>query len=965
MPNPDPSQTLDGVAIIAMSGRWPGAKNPEAFWQNLANGVETISRFREDELEYSVATPSAKAQGQTFVRARSVLEDVDLFDAAFFGIYPREAEIMDPQHRLFLECAWEAIEAAGYDSESYPGLIGTYAGLSLNTYLLYNLISSRGFAANFAGNYQVGAYQLMLGNDKDFLPTRVSYKLNLRGPSMAIQCACSTSLVAVCQACTALLNFQCDMALAGGSSISFPQKRDYLYSEESMVSGDGTCRAFDAAACGTVFGHGVAVVLLKRAADALADGDNILAIIKGTALNNDGAGKIGYAAPSVNAQADVIAMAQAAAGVDPDTVSYIEAHGTATPLGDPIEVAALTKAFREGGARRNGYCAIGTGKTNIGHIDVAAGATGLIKTVLQLQHEKIAPLLYFKSPNPKIDFANSPFFPVSKLMDWKRGTEPRRAGVSAFGVGGTNAHVVVEEAPESALPAPSRPSQLLVLSAKTPAALDRMTANLANHLEQNPEICLADVAHTLQAGRRRFTHRRVCVCRDTSTAIAALRSADPKLIPTASAGGKNPPVVFLFPGQGAQYVNMGRELYSAEPVFREQVDLCAEILKPALQLDLRTLLYPPDGHKEEVAKQLTQTSITQPALFAIEYALARLWISWGVQPAAMVGHSLGEYVAAVLAGVMTLEEGLALLTARARMMQSMPSGGMLSVRLPEADLQPLLSGSLAIAVVNSAKLTVVSGPHDELDALRARLDARQTAHKTLWTSHAYHSPMMEPIVEPFTRRVGEVRLSDATIPIISTLTGKWIEASEWAQPDYWARQLRHTVRFADAAANLTKLADHVLLEVGPGQTLSTLLQQRPDRQKEQIVLASMPPVESTGEPAALLNALGRLWLADVTVDWAGFYARERRRRVPLPTYPFERRRFWVEPTAVDQSDTGSPNGTPSTAAIQSPDPTPAAARPLAANPSPVPAETAGPAFVEAIINEQMRLMKAQLEALEK
>ncbi|MBL9212046.1 MAG: type I polyketide synthase, partial [Opitutaceae bacterium] len=586
MSSPDPN-SLEGIAVVGMSGRFPGARNVAEFWRNLAGGVETIARFQEHELEYSVATPAARAAGQKFVGARGVLDGVDQFDAAFFGIAPREAELMDPQHRLFLECAWEAIESAGYDPAAYPGLIGVFAGLSLNTYLLNNLCRDRAFAADFAGNYQVGAYQLMMGNDKDFLPTRVSYKLNLRGPSMAVQSACSTSLVAISQACSNLLTFQCDMALAGGVSISFPQRRNYLYQEEAMVSADGTCRTFDAGACGTVFGHGVAVVLLKRLSDALAARDPVLAVIRGTAVNNDGSSKIGYAAPSIHAQAEVIAMAHAAAGIDPESISYVEAHGTGTPLGDPIEVAALTAAFRSGGAQRNGFCALGTAKTHIGHLDVAAGATGLIKTVLQLQHGFIPPLLHFTAPNPKIDFARSPFFPVTVPLEWKRGEEPRRAGVSAFGVGGTNAHVVVEEAPAPEPSGPSRPGQLLLLSARSAPALAAMSANLAAALEAEPGLALADVAYTLAVGRREFSHRRALVVSDRADAVAQLRSDARAAGLSGSAPERPGSVVFLFPGQGAQHVAMGRELYRTEPVFRSAVDECAGRLEAQLGLDLR------------------------------------------------------------------------------------------------------------------------------------------------------------------------------------------------------------------------------------------------------------------------------------------------------------------------------------------------------------------------------------------
>ncbi|MEO8206628.1 MAG: aminotransferase class III-fold pyridoxal phosphate-dependent enzyme, partial [Chthoniobacterales bacterium] len=526
MSNSNEQNDLDGIAIIGMSGRFPGAADVDAFWKNLVAEQDSITHFSEEETEFSLVTENAIARGEKFVRARGVLDNADKFDAEFFGIRPREAEIMDPQHRVFLECAWEALEKAGYDPLTYDKLIGVYAGLSLNTYLLYNLCGGNDFSTRLAGNYQVGEYQAMLGNDKDFMPTRLAYKLNLRGPTMAIQCACSTSLVAIAQACTALQNYQCDMALAGGVSISFPQRRDYRFEEDGMVSSDGTCRAFDANAKGTVFGHGSAIVLLKRFSEAQADGDNVLAVIRGYAVNNDGSDKIGYAAPGVNAQAEVIAMAQANAGVTPDSISYVEAHGTGTPLGDPIEVAALTKAFREGGATENGFCALGTGKTNIGHLDVAAGATGIIKTVLQLQHGLIPPLLHFQAPNPRIDFAASPFQAVTKSTPWKRGTTPRRAGVSAFGVGGTNAHVIVEEAPHILPSTVSGIEYVLVLSARTPSALAVMSSNLAEHLAAHPDLNIADVAFTLAKGRRPFKCRRAIVASDTAGTIIALRKTE-------------------------------------------------------------------------------------------------------------------------------------------------------------------------------------------------------------------------------------------------------------------------------------------------------------------------------------------------------------------------------------------------------------------------------------------------------
>jgi len=948
MPNPDHDPNIEGIAIVGMSGRWPGAKDTAEFWRNLANGVETISRFTPEELEYSVATEATRAQGQKFVRARGVLENADLFDAAFFGIYPREAEIIDPQHRLFLECAWEALESAGYDPEAYPGMVGVYAGLSLNTYLLYNLVHHRSFAANLAGNYQVGEYQTMLGNDKDFLPTRVSYKLNLRGPSMAIQTACSTSLVTVCQACTALLNYQCDMALAGGVSISFPQKRDYISQDETLASADGTCRTFDADACGTVFGHGVAVVLLKRAADALADGDNILAVIKGTALNNDGSVKIGYAAPSVKAQAEVIAMAQAAAGVDPETISYIEAHGTATPLGDPIEVAALTKAFREAGAVRNGYCALGTGKTNIGHLDVAAGATGLIKTVLQLQHEKIPPLLYFKKPNPKIDFANSPFFPVTKLIDWPRGSAPRRAGVSAFGVGGTNAHVVLEEAPAPLPTSPARPQQLLILSARTETALQAMSANLAAHLEARPEVDLADVAHTLQTGRRAFAHRRALVAGNVTEAITKLKSSDLKAVTSGQAGAAEPSVVFMFPGQGSQYVDMGRQLYDTEPVYRAEVDQCAAILQRHLGRNIRQVLYPTADSRAEAQRQINETWITQPAIFVVEYALARLWISWGIKPSILIGHSIGEYVAAVLADTFSLEDALGLLSVRARLMQGLPAGSMLAVRSGVDALQPLLPPDVAVAALNSPVLVTLSGPTPTLETLRGTLEARGIQSRLLPTSHAFHSPMMEPMLPEFTAAAEKTTRNAPKIRWVSTCTGQWMTPTDLADPAYWARQIRQTVRFGDALGQiLSEENNHLLLEVGPGQALGQLARQNPTKSAHQVIVDSLGRWNETGaDLSAMLTSLGSVWTAGARPDWTQFHQNERRRRVALPTYPFERKSFWVEPAKPDTS--ASPVTTEPLPAPASVPPAVAAVA-MAENaapvptPSPMPTPTSSPA----------------------
>ncbi|MEO5573839.1 MAG: type I polyketide synthase, partial [Gammaproteobacteria bacterium] len=633
----------EGIAIIGMTGRFPGAQDIQEFWKNLTAGVESISFFNDDEIKAS-GIDLASLQDGNYVKARGILKDIELFDAAFFGINPKDAEILDPQQRIFLECAWEALENAGYDPESYQGSIGVYAGMTNNSYYLAN-IHTRPELIEL-----VGAAQVMMGNEKDYLATRVSYKLNLKGPSVNVYTACSTSLVAVCQAVQGLLSYQCDMALTGGISVTIPQNRGYLYRDEWIGSPDGHTRTFDAKGHGTVFSNGVGIVVLKRLADALADGDSIYAVIKGAALNNDGSAKVSYTAPSVDGQAEAIVMAHAMAGVSAETISYVEAHGTATVLGDPIEFAALTQAFRAT-TEDKGFCAIGSVKTNIGHLDAAAGMAGLIKTAMALKYRMLPPSLHFEKPNPEIDLVNSPFYVNTKLASWDTDKMPRRAGVSSFGVGGTNAHVVLEEGPLTEPSGPSRPWQLLLLSAKTDSALDAATANLAAHLRKNPQLPLADVAYTLQVGRRAFGRRRMLVCQDSNDAMSALVSADAKRLITASPSHTNPSVVFMFPGQGAQHINMALELYRFEPIFREQVDLCVEFLKPLLDLDLRTVLYPDEGTVEDAQLQLTHTFITQPALFTIEYALAKLWMAWGVQPKAMIGHSIGEYVAACLAGV--------------------------------------------------------------------------------------------------------------------------------------------------------------------------------------------------------------------------------------------------------------------------------------------------------------------------
>ena len=860
------------IAVVGMSCRLPGANDLDQFWRNLAAGVESITRLSEAE-----TLPGT-------VNAAPVLDNPAGFDAAFFGYSPMEAKTIDPQQRILLELAHEALEHAGYDPERYPGRIGVYAGSALNTYYAHVGLHTR-----IAEDY----IPTLIANDKDFLATRISYKLNLKGPSLTVQTACSTSLVAVHLARQSLLSGETDMALVGAISVRVPHRAGYLYDGAGVVSPDGRVRAFDAKANGTVFGSGGGVLVLKRLADALADGDCIHAVIKGSAVNNDGSEKAGYSAPSVAAQADAVIEALANAGVDADAVGYVEAHGSGTPVGDPIEVSALTKAFRASTARR-GYCALGSVKTNVGHLDAAAGLAGMIKTVLALKHRQIPPSLHFSEPNPEIDFPSTPFYVPTCISEW-RSEGPRRAGVMSTGMGGTNAHVVFEEAPPQAPSADGAGPHLLLLSAKTATALESATQRLGEFLERNPSVSMKDVAHTLRVGRKPFAHRRYIL--------------DGKVHSGKADESPSRPLVLLLPGVGDQYVGMGLGLYATNEVFRQEVDRCASILEPHLGADIRGALYPAGWKKTggkgiDLRKMLARsdsalhrTLTAQPALFTLEYAMSRLWLSLGVTPDAIVGHSMGEYVAACLAGVLSLEDALRLIATRARLVDALPRGGMLAVAAPESEVLALLPPALSISLINGPNLCVVAGPGEAIAAFEKVLQQKNLICRPVHNGHAFHSRMLEPIAEAFEREVAQVRLSEPKVRYISNVSGTWITPREATSPAYWALHATRTARFSDALAEIWRLGNPVLLEAGPGRTLGVLAAQHPARAKSAPVSAVHSlrhDYENESDAEVLLHAAGKLWLFGISIK----EEEKRRRRIPLPTYPFERQDYWLEPQEI-------------------------------------------------------------------
>jgi phthiocerol/phenolphthiocerol synthesis type-I polyketide synthase E len=913
-------EALDGIAIVGMAGRFPQAPNLQRFWENLSRGVEGISFFSDQELEQAGISPEL-LRNPNYVKARGVLEDADLFDANFFGYSPREAEFTDPQIRLFLECAWEALESAGCDPDKFSGMIGVYAGMSFSSYMWQ-------LAGDDSESDSVSAFRTLMGGaEKDHLATTLAYRLNLRGPSFNIQTACSTSLAAVHAAARAVMTYECDMALAGGVSVGVPMRTGYLYEPGGIVSADGHCRSFDADASGSVSGDGVGIVLLKRLEDAMAAGDTVYAVIKGSAINNDGRRKVGFTAPAIDGQAEVISMALAAAEAECGSIGYIEAHGSATAIGDPIEIAALNQVYGQA-ALQPGSIALGSVKSSIGHLNAASGVAGLIKTVLALRHGYIPPSLNFRHPNPSIDIENSPFRINHTLSPWPDSNKPRRAGVSSFGIGGANVHMVLEEAPEVTPSEPAKPWQLTVISARTRQALEHATDQLAAHLLEHQEQNFADVAFTLQAGRKAFEHRRMVVCRDASAAVPLLQARTPSQVFTAVAPSSRRPVAFLLSGLGDQYVDMGRGLYESEPEFARHVDYCSEFLQPLLGVDLRKNIYPHPRVRQQTEvrteermnfrtlvqrtrednspalQEIHRTLWAQPALFVIEYALAKLWMSWGIVPEIMMGYSIGEYAAACLAGVMSLEDSLRMLAVRAQRIEALTPGAMLAIAASEEEVRPLLTPEVSIAGMNGKSLCVVAGTRESVDALQQRLvDEGELVCRRLLATHAFHTPLMQPVAKELTRIARSVPLNPPSIPYISNVTGKPIADSEATDPSYWARHLTQPVQFAAGLQHMCSPSAPIFLEVGPGQMLTSLAEQYLAGRGEaaRVALASLPHVsDAQPDRAFVLSTLGNLWLAGIEPDWTAIHRDERRSRVPLPGYPFQRQRYWRTPSRRPQ-----------------------------------------------------------------
>jgi acyl transferase domain-containing protein len=871
-----------------MAGRFPGSDTIEQLWENLRDGKETISLFTKEELDPSL--PESLRKDPLYIGARGVLPSAKTFDAGFFGLNPQLAAAMDPQIRIFLEISFEALEQSGHLPKHYKGSIGVYSGSEINTYYENNILPNKELKSS------IGELQIYTVNGKDFIAPRTSYHLNLKGPSVSVHSACSTSLLAVAEAVKAIRTGMCDVALAGGSSVTAPINSGHLYDEGFIKSPDGSTRSFDADGKGTVFSDGAGVVLLKRLEEAEKDGDIIYGVIKGVGVNNDGGDKGSFMAPSAKGQAGAIINAFNDAQIHPSTLTYMEGHGTATPIGDPIEIEGLKMAY--GKQEKNNYCALGSIKSNMGHTTAAAGVAGLMKVLLAMRHKQIPPMVNYNKPNPNIDLENSPFFINNKLIDWNAQGK-RRAGISSFGIGSTNVHVIVEEYETTPLPASStRPHQLLMWSAKSQNSLAGFENELGNFINKAKNTELADIAYSLNATRDDFNHRSFLTAATTKEAAEQLTGLKAKTTKSALLKSVPGEMGFLFPGQGAQYLQMGKTLYDNEKVYRNAIDACAELLLQDLELDIRDIMYP-KINAADAEELLKNTRFTQPALFVTEYALAQLWMSWGIKPTFLCGHSIGEFAAAHLAGIITLKDALHIVAIRGKLISELPGGSMLAVRVPLEQLKKVLPENLSVAAVNSNQFCVVSGTKEDVADFNQKLDSQDIPNKVLLTSHAFHSFMMDPILDSFKKELEKIKLSIPRLPIISTVTGTWLTDTEATDVMYWVSHLKNTVRFADAMDTAFKLDDFILLEVGPGQTLITLARQQA---AGKVITAfpslTFPKNEDENEYQTVLSSLGELWLRGINVDWNSFYEEQKRQKIALPGYVFDRKPCWIEPLQI-------------------------------------------------------------------
>lgn len=910
------------IAVVGLAGKFPGAESVDEFWENLINERESVSFFSDEELLKNDSDFKKYQNNPDYVKARAILKDVEFFDASFFDYSPREAASMDPQHRIWLEKAWEALENAGYCPEKFDGAIGVFAGSFVNSYQLFNLFPNRQAVEDFIKFRTPDAYQSLINNNSSFIPTRTSYKFNLTGPSVNIQTACSTSLVAISQACQSLWAYESDMCLAGGICVSVPQINGYLYQEGAIPSKDGHCRPFDAGANGTVFGNGVGIVVLKRYEDAIQDKDTIHALIRGIAINNDGSRKVSYMAPSVEGQSNVINTALSLANINPETIRYVEAHGTATPLGDPIEVSALSKAYTEHTTKKQ-YCGIGSLKSNVGHLDAAAGVAGLIKTVLALRSKQIPATLHYTKPNPQINFSESPFFVVDKTRDWEQDSaHPRRAAVSSLGIGGTNAHAILEESTDEITTGPSRPVQLILQSARTTSALRTAKENLKNHLKQYPETNIADLAYTHVFGRKDFEARQVIIAENSSNAVVqTIEEANSNFSPSGNSETTYNKLVFMFPGQGSIYPDVSKTLYKHEPVFREYAQRCSQIAQQYIAEDFCKELAKDSNLQKD---DFQSTNICgQTLLFSIEYAMAKLLESWGIEPYAYIGHSLGEWTAACLSGVMTLEEAVYAVYHRGRLFQTLERGIALIVGLSANEAQAYLVDGANVSANNSPSFCLISGKEEQISACEKNLDKDEIFHKRHRVGVAVHSSSLDPIIEPFAELIKNINFKTPQQKIVSTVTGTWLTDEQATDPMYWAMHMRKPVQFSPGIECLLQEKNCFFLEVGPGNALYSLVNQHnlPGNGTQASNTLEFTQEDNT-EYKALFTALGRLWIHNFKIDWEAFYSGEERGRIPLPTYPFERKKYWVSPVlnSDEKKDTDLNYELPISTTVNSSDP---------------------------------------------